>query len=191
MRDFDFARKLIDGVLVKELDDNGNEQYAKAFPDAQLPEYQTRTAACADFFCAEEVAVPSVWKQLYKLISLKFPWNKEDVEDFEFKPTLIHTGIKAHMNEDEVLEIVNRSSGPKRGLILANSIGEIDHDYADNTSNDGEIMFAYYNIKPWDITIKVGDRIGQGSFKKVLRPEKGLRVKDVERTGGFGSTGKN
>ena len=180
MRYFDFARKVIEGKTVEE----------KAFSGAQLPEYQTRTAACADFFCAEEVTIPSVWKQLVDLVSAVVIGNAKDASKFEIKSTFVHTGVKAYMEEDEVLEVVNRSGGPKRGLILANSIGEIDQDYADNPSNDGEIMFAFYNIKPWDVTLKVGDRIGQGSFKKVLRPTKNLRVKDEERSGGFGSTGK-
>lgn len=180
MRYFDFARKIINGGVLEE----------KAFSEAQLPEYQTYTAACADFFCAEEVTIPSIWGQLFKLLSYKIIGVNKDTCEFEFKPVLVHTGIKAYMEEDEVLEIVNRSGGPKIGLILANSIGEIDQDYVDNPSNDGEIMFAFYNIKPWDVTLKVGDRIGQGSFKKVLRPTKHLRVKNKERSGGFGSTGK-
>ena len=93
------------------------------------------------------------------------------------------------MEEDEVLELYNRSSSPKKlGLILANGVGVVDADYYGNVDNDGEIMFAFFNIKPWDVTIKVGDRIGQGVFKKFLRPEIGLRVKDVERVGGIGST---
>lgn len=179
MRDFDFARKIIDGKAIEE----------KAFPDALIPEYQTRTAACADFFAAEETVIPSVWHELFGLLSSYILGKPGESSKAEFKPTLVHTGIKAHMEEDEVLEIVNRSGGPKKGLILANSIGEIDQDYADNESNDGEIMFAYYNIKPWSVVIKAGERIGQGSFKKVLRPTRNLKVKDVERKGGFGSTG--
>ena len=51
-------------------------------------------------------------------------------------------------------------------------------------------MFAFYNIFPWDITVKAGDRIGQGIFAKYLRPTVGLRVKDVDRVSGIGSTGK-
>ena len=49
-------------------------------------------------------------------------------------------------------------------------------------------MFAFYNFMPFDVTIKVGDRIGQGVFKKFLRPEVGLKVKEADRTGGHGST---
>jgi dUTP pyrophosphatase len=103
-------------------------------------------------------------------------------------PTLVRTGIKAKMEHDEVLELYNRSSNPKKlGLILANSVGVIDADYYGNPDNDGEILFAFYNIKTEPVTIKVGDRIGQGVFKKFLRAD-GAVVKERERTGGFGST---
>lgn len=157
-----------------------NKEGEVAFKNAQLPEYQTKSAAGADFFCAEEVTIPSLWKQ------------QEEVKNGEkdkILPTLIHTGVKADMYEDEVLELYNRSSNPKKlGLILANSVGVVDSDYYGNPDNDGEIMFAFYNISTEDVTIKVGDRIGQGVFKKYLRPEEGLRQKEDLRQGGFGST---
>lgn len=179
MRDFQFARKVVNGKITEE----------KAFTEAQIPEYQTKNSAGADFFCAEEVTIPSIWTGVFEVIGEFIKGNGlKNIED-NFKPTLVHTGIKAHMEEDEVLELYNRSSNPKKlGLILANSVGIVDADYADNPDNDGEIMFAFFNFKPWAVDILVGDRIGQGVFKKVLRPIEGLRVKDTERQGGFGST---
>ena len=66
----------------------------------------------------------------------------------------------------------------------------IDKDFYNNPDNDEQIMFAFYNFKLWDVTIKKGDRIGQGVFKKFLRPEVGLRIKDDVRQSGFGSTDK-
>ena len=104
------------------------------------------------------------------------------------KPTLIKTGIKAYMQEDEVLYIYNRSSNPmKKGLVMANSVGIIDSDYYENPDNDGHIMFAFYNFYPFDITIKKGDKIGQGIFGKFLTVDNDST--EGERTGGFGSTG--
>jgi len=105
------------------------------------------------------------------------------------KPTLIKTGLKAYMGEDEVLILANRSSNPgKKGLILANSIGVIDSDYYGNPDNDGHIMFAFYNVKDEDVEIKKGDAIGQGIFQKFLTTDED--VASGERTGGFGSTSK-
>ena len=201
MRSFEFARKRVNGEVVNVVGE------VKAFKDAQLPEYQTKNSAGADFFCAEEVTIPSIWGSLFKIFKsgdanhfmdlIHFPVGSNSVNDIEevnkvsklFSPTLVHTGIKANMEEDEVLELYNRSSNPKKlGLILANSVGVVDADYYNNQDNDGEIMFAFYNFKPWNVTLKVGDRVGQGVFKKFLRPVGGLRVKDDERQGGFGST---
>ena len=104
-------------------------------------------------------------------------------------PTLIPTGIKAYMEDDEVLYLYNRSSNPKKkGLILANSVGVIDKDYYGNPENDGHIMFAFFNLKDEDITIKKGDAIGQGVFSKYLVTDDDVAGGD--RTGGFGSTDK-
>ena len=171
MRSFEFAMK----------DDK------KAYTEAQLPEYATEHSAGADFFCAEEVVIPSLWKQLF---CLKANLNSDNKKLFQ--PTLVHTGIKASMETDEVLELYNRSSNPKKlGLVLANSVGVVDADYYSNPDNDGEIMFAFYNFMPFDVTLKVGDKVGQGVFKKFLRPTEGLNIKSVKREGGFGSTDSN
>lgn len=143
----------------------------KKFEDAQLPEYQTRGSAGADFFAAQSVDIP--------------PYDKT----YNNKPFLVHTGVKAFMLDDEGLFLYNRSSNPdKKGLILANSVGVVDSDYYNNPDNDGEIMFAFYNFRDEIVTIHKGDRIGQGIFSKFLRPDKGLRIKDVDRVGGIGST---
>jgi dUTP pyrophosphatase len=155
----------------------------RAFGRVELPTYATPYSAGADFRCAEKVTIPSIWKNVVEWI--KHP----KTEKTPFKPTLVHTGVKAYMMPDEVLQIFNRSSGPKKGLILANSVGIIDSDYADNPDNDGEIMFAFYNVFPVDVTIEVGDKIGQGIFTKFLRPmDQSELIIEKERSGGFGST---
>ena len=104
-------------------------------------------------------------------------------------PTLVKTGIKSYMQDDEVLMLYNRSSNPKnKGLILANSVGVIDKDYYGNSDNDGHIMFAFFNIKDEDITIKKGEAIGQGVFQKYFVADNDQA--EGERVGGFGSTSK-
>lgn len=132
-----------------------------------LPIRKTKYSAGYDIEAAEDVVIPSVKKGA--------------------KPTLVKTGIKAYMQDDEVLILANRSSNPKKkGLILANSIGVIDKDYYGNPDNDGHIMFAFYNIKEEDITIKKGEAIGQGIFQKYLVTDDDSA--EGERVGGFGST---
>ena len=146
-------------------------EIAKGFEDKKinLPVRKTKYSAGSDVEAAEDCIVPSFKKGM--------------------KPTLIKTGIKAYMQDDEVLILANRSSNPgKKGLILANSIGVIDKDYYGNPDNDGHIMFAFFNIKDEDIEIKKGDCIGQAIFQKYFIADED--VAEGERVGGFGSTSK-
>lgn len=146
-------------------------EIAKGFEDKNinLPVRKTKYSAGYDIEAAEDTVVPSFKKGM--------------------NPTLIKTGLKAYMQDDEVLMLYNRSSNPKKkGLILANSVGVIDKDYYGNVDNDGHIMFAFYNIKDEDIVIKKGEAIGQGVFQKYLVTEDDNA--EGERVGGFGSTSK-
>lgn len=67
MRSFEFARKMENKHPV--VDENGKE--VLAYPNCQLPEYQTLHSAGADFFAAEDVIVPSIWKFLFKVMAEK------------------------------------------------------------------------------------------------------------------------
>lgn len=103
--------------------------------------------------------------------------------------TVVPTGLKAFMEDDEYLSIFIRSSlAFKKGLMLANSTGIVDSDYYNNADNEGHIMIAYYNTNDQAYTLEKGERIGQGIFMKYLT------VNDDAasgiRTGGIGSTGK-
>ena len=146
-------------------------EIAKGFEneDINLPERKTKYSAGYDIEAAEDVLIPSFKKGA--------------------NPTLVKTGLKAYMQEDEYLMLCNRSSNPKKkGLILANSVGIVDKDYYGNPDNDGHIMFAFYNIKEEDIEIKKGEAIGQAIFQKFLIVDNDNA--DGERIGGFGSTRK-
>ena len=146
-------------------------EVAKGFEDKEinLPVRKTKYSAGYDVEAAEDAVIPSFKKGM--------------------KPTLVKTGIKAYMDEDEMLLLYNRSSNPgKKGLILANSVGVIDKDYYGNPDNDGHIMFAFFNIKEEDIEIKKGDVVGQAIFQKFLVTDDD--VAEGERVGGFGSTNK-
>ena len=146
-------------------------EIAKGFEDKgiNLPERKTKYSAGYDVEAAEDVIIPSFKKGM--------------------KPTLIKTGIKAYMQDNEYLMLANRSSNPKKkGLILANSVGIVDKDYYGNPDNDGHIMFAFYNIKDEDTEIQKGDCIGQAIFMPFLIAD-GDNA-EGERTGGFGSTNK-
>ena len=134
-----------------------------------LPKRSTKYAAGYDVEAAEDIVIPAF---------------KPGV-----KPTLVPTGLKAYMQDDEMLCLYNRSSNPKKkGLVLANSVGIVDKDYYGNSDNDGHIMYAFWNFKDEDIKVEKGERIGQAIFQKYLIADND--VAGGERTGGFGSTDK-
>jgi len=149
-------------------------EVAKGFEqhNINLPERATLSSAGYDFECAEDVEIP--------------PFGTADAGG-SLKPTLVKTGVKAYMPDDEALFLYNRSGNPgKKGLVLANSVGVVDSDYYGNPDNDGHIMFAFYNFFPETVTLKKGERVGQGIFQKFLKIDKDTATSS--RQGGFGST---
>ena len=136
--------------------------------DIHLPKRSTKNSAAYDIEAAQDVVIP--------------PYKPG------IKPTLIPTGLKAYCASDEWYMLTNRSGGPKKGFVMANSIGIIDSDYYGNESNDGHFMFQYFNFGENDLVVKKGDRIGQLIFMKFLIAD-GDDAQGV-RTGGFGSTGE-
>ena len=99
-------------------------------------------------------------------------------------------GIKAYMQEDEVLMLFVRSSlGFKRGIVLANGTAIIDSDYFNNPSNEGEIHVKLYNNSGKTVVLKKGERIVQGIFVKYMPADYSDYI-DETRTGGIGSTNK-
>ena len=146
-------------------------EIAKGFEnsDIHMPVRKTKYSAGYDVEAAEDCVIPA-----FKPGSA---------------PTLIKTGIKAYMKDDEYLMLCNRSSNPKKkGLVLANSVGIVDADYYGNPDNDGHIMFAFYNIKAEDVEIKKGECIGQAIFQRFYTVDNDSA--EGERQGGFGSTSK-
>lgn len=105
------------------------------------------------------------------------------------KPTLISTGHKAYMEDGYSLDLYIRSSSPlKYWLIMANSTGIIDGDYADNPDNEGEIFFQVINLLPFPIKINKGEIIGQAKFVKFEVTVDDNKQEKYKRVGGFGST---
>lgn len=136
--------------------------------DIHLPVRKTKHSAGYDVEAAEDIIIPK-----YKP---------------GIKPTLIPTGLRAYCGEDECYLLLNRSSGPKKGFLMANSVGLIDSDYYRNVDNDGHFYFAYFNCSDHDIEVKKGDVIGQVVFMNYLVVDNDNA--EGERTGGFGSTDK-
>ena len=162
-----------------------------------LPVRKTKYSAGYDFEVAEDIVIPSYFEQYDKLKQTyggTFFFSPLDLSEVanltkksQAKPTLVPTGVKCYLDDNEYLELSVRSSCPlKYWLILANGVGIIDSDYVDNKDNDGEIFFQIINMSPFPIKLNKGDIIGQGIIKeyKVIEDDKSTG----DRTGGFGST---
>lgn len=148
--------------------DNTRFERVAAYPNAILPIRETKDSVGYDMFCAEETIVPA------------------------HGLARIPTGVKCYLNAgifaDYWLLLALRSSTPeKKGLMLANGIGIIEADYADNPKNEGHIMGLVYNFTDEPIVVKEGERILQGIImqRHVLGRD---NTTGDERKGGFGST---
>jgi dUTP pyrophosphatase len=183
--------------------------------DITLPIRKTANSAGYDFEVAEDTIIPPYINAMRVLseaaaelaqddeanlvkdengvpVSVRIPpMELKEVADLtklsSIRPTLVSTGVKCYLDAGTYLELSVRSSSPlKYWLILANGIGIIDADYADNPDNEGEIFFQLINLSPVAITLRKGDIIGQGIIKSYLTTENDTAI--GERVGGFGST---
>lgn len=169
-------------------------KYADA--DLAMPVRKTSQSAGYDMAAADEYIIPSIWNMVKDMQEI-YPIKDDEylttdimaqfTKKTGFKPTLISTGMKCHLDKDTYLQLAIRSSSPlKYWLMLANGVGIIDADYCDNQDNEGEIFFQVYNLSPFNIKVQKGEIIGQG----VILP---YELTDDDRAtgvrkGGFGST---
>ncbi len=115
----------------------------------------------------------------------------EDIDLLPGEITLIPTGLKAYMKDDEFLGIHIRSGlAIKHHLSLINSQGIIDADYYNNPDNEGHIIIAIYNHGQMKLSISRNCRIAQGIFYKFLSADNDTAIITNKRQGGFGSTGE-
>ena len=183
--------------------------------DFNLPVRKTANSAGYDFEVAEDIVVPP-YTELFRFLSesiariamldennhikdeegnvvsvkvepMELTQLGEFVKAYNTKTTLVPTGVKCYLDEGTYLELSVRSSTPlKYWLVLANGVGIIDADYADNPDNEGEIFFQVINFSPVPIILHKGDVIGQGIIKEYKTTDDDVAA--GERLGGFGST---
>jgi dUTP pyrophosphatase len=114
------------------------------------------------------------------------------LKEYDIKPgqrVMIETGLKAQMDDDDVLLVFPRSSlAVKKGLRLSNSVAVIDADYFSNPANDGHIMINLFNFGSETVHLAQGERFAQGIFVKygVTEDDETAGI----RQGGYGSTGE-
>jgi len=100
----------------------------------------------------------------------------------------IPLGIKTYMLKDEFLMIVPRSGmGFKYFVRLANTVGIVDSDYYNNSGNEGHMFAKIRNEGDVPLVVKDGEAIAQAIFQKYLLADDDNS--DIQRNGGFGSTG--
>ena len=161
-----------------------------------LPERKTEGSAGYDMVAAEDTVVPSIWHMFRKAESmlnlesdeyLTLDVMAEFTKQAGIRTTLVPTGMKCSLDPGTYLQLSVRSSSPlKYWIMLANGIGIIDADYYNNPDNEGHIYFQVFNISPFNLMIKKGEVIGQGTIVPY-----GVAENDNatgERLGGFGST---
>jgi dUTP pyrophosphatase len=138
--------------------------------DTWIPEYKTDGAACVDL----KANIPP---DVHGNREINLPYRVGQ---------LIDCGISIELPPGFKAEIAARSGWANRGLVVANSPGQVDEDYR------GRICVAVYNVGKEILKIKHGDRIAQMWPVPVYRFQWD-RVDQLEETnrgtGGFGSTG--
>ncbi len=130
-----------------------------------LPKRETEGAAGYDLKCSEEIVIQPG------------------------EIGMVKTGLKAYMQQGEVLLLMDRSSNKRKlGIVLINSVGVIDKDYYNNAGNEGHIMAQMQNTTNKPVTIPYGTRMVQGVFVNHLITDSDNA--SGKRENGFGSTNK-
>ncbi|XP_065672086.1 deoxyuridine 5'-triphosphate nucleotidohydrolase-like [Hydra vulgaris] len=130
-------------------------------------------------------------------------FDLRSTKDYILQPhqrILVSTGVYIDLIDSNLVEQIYSKSGMalKYGVLVLNSPGIIDADYKD------EIKVMLITHSKEDYIIKRGDAVAQMGFVKMFKAIKNViqiescscrqvktsMIKDVERKGGFGSTGK-
>lgn len=149
--------------------------------EKQLHESYRGMAAAKDIKEPKRATALSAGYDIYTPIDILLKPNQS---------TIIPTGLKAYMLDDEVLSILPRSGqGFKFFIRLANTHGVIDADYYGNVNNEGHINVKIRNEGDKTFAIKKGEAFCQAIFQKYLLTD-GDSFTGNERIGGTGSTSK-
>lgn len=115
----------------------------------------------------------------------------EDVILLPHAVTIVPTGLKAYMQQDEYLGLHVRSGfSIKNKISCINNQGIIDADYYNSPGNEGHIMVPLINHGEEPVQVTKGMRIAQGIFYRYLTVDGDAAGQGAQRTGGFGSTGE-
>jgi len=149
------------------------------------PKRSTKYSAAVDLYANEDVSIEIGQTKLVGLgivIDTQAILDKINDSDYGFGMDIKH--VYEVFMASSYLQLMIRSSLSLRGLILANGVGIVDLDYPN------EIKMVITNINSDDpYHVHKGDRIGQAIL---MSHNTGMIAvgEKVERTGGFGSTGR-
>lgn len=127
-----------------------------------LPQYETNGAVAFDFVVRETTVIPAHGMN-------RAPAN-----------------VVVEVPAGYMLWLTDRSSTlKKKGLLI--SEGVVDQDFC---GDNDEILLQFYNPSDAPVTVERGDKIAQGVFLAIAKPEwEEVEVMNKEDRGGFGSTG--
>lgn len=157
----------------------------KVNQSAIVPKCQTDLSACFDIHACltpnQLVSFNNATKYLVKCDQCIYVRPNERC--------LVPTGLIFDLTNSQKSMRLHARSGLsyKHGIVLANSEGIIDSDYVD------ELFVMIYNISYETYKIQHGDRICQAEFVNnnlYTFFEMGSPPRRLNRSGGFGSTGK-
>ena len=159
---------------------------------AHAPKYMTKGSVGMDIRAFKILTSYKGESEISKYKLEKMQKNFEERGGINLRPferILFGTGIRVELPEGTELQVRNRSGmALKKGLLVANSPGTIDHDYR------GEIGVILYNSTPHLVEIKKNDRIAQIVFNDVEIAlmtevsEEDFNADTERRERGFGST---
>jgi dUTP pyrophosphatase len=139
--------------------------FKPVYPDAIEPKRATKDSAGYDLYAYEAVTI------------------------LPGKLKLVKTGVSAKLKSHHVLLVCSRSGlALKESVFVLNAPGIVDADYFPN-----EIGVILFNASEHYFEVNVGDRIAQAVITDYFVADSETERSfdnNVERSGGFGSTGK-
>lgn len=174
----------------------GFEVISKYEGEDLLPQRSTEKSAGYDLKAAEDYIIPSMlttFMEIYMSDDVAETKDLDSIKEWlkvnkDLKPTLVSTGVKAYMQDNEWLGVYSRSGIPLNSLlVVGNSVGVIDCDYYNNPSNEGEMFVQFINLSPFPIHIRKGDRVAQAIFHTFGKVDDDNAT--GQRIGGHNSTG--
>jgi len=167
----------------------------KVDPQAKIPNYETRSAACFDLSALipqnSSVSIFTNRGDKYEVQANHDGANgKSYINLFPHERALIRTGLIFDIPQGHSIRLHPRSGmALKYGLVLGNAEGIIDEDYVHETK------IIMINTSAESVKIYDGDRIAQGEVVPSLQMDIYETFEKpgqkTDRVGGFGSTGKN